>query len=127
MLLLVGVFGLAYPAFAYYGHAAHGQAGIAAATVAAVVCFVAGFLALICLSIFREPQQVVNGVGMAMLCRMSIPMVAGMFLTKLNGPLAEAGVFGMIVGFYLVGLLVETLLAVRLVNSFKEEQASKAA
>ena len=35
--------------------------------------------------------------------------------------------FFLIVGFYLVGLLVETLLAVRLVNSFKEEQASKAA
>jgi len=33
----------------------------------------------------------------------------------------------MIVGFYLVGLLVETLLAVRLVNGFSEEQVSKAA
>ena len=67
-----------------------------------------------------------NGVGLAMLIRMAIPMATGMFLTKRGGPLAEAGLFGMIVGFYLVGLLVETLLTVRLVNGFREEQASKA-
>lgn len=77
--------------------------------------------------VFREPLQVMNGVGLAMLVRMAIPMVVGIVLTKRGGPLAEAGVFGMIVGFYLVGLLVETLLTVRLVNGFRKEQVSKAA
>lgn len=77
--------------------------------------------------VFREPLQVMNGVGLAMLVRMAIPMVVGIVLTKRGGPLAEAGVFGMIVGFYLVGLLVETLLTVRLVNGIRKEQVSKAA
>ena len=125
--MLVAVFAIAFPGFAYYGHSSHGEAGVWAAAVAAVVCLGAGLVALTFLSLFREPRQAFNGVGLAMLFRMAIPMATGVVLTKLGGPLAEAGVFGMIVGFYLVGLLVETLLAVRLVNGFREAQVSKAA
>ena len=126
-LLLVAVFAIAFPAFAYVGHQTHGRAGLWAAAVAALVCLGAGLIALTFLALFRDPMQAFNGVGLAMLFRMAIPMAAGIFLTKLGGPLAEAGVFGMIVGFYLVGLLVETLLAIRLVNAFREEQVSKTA
>lgn len=125
--LLVVVFAIAFPVFAYFGHQAHGQAGVLAALVAAVVCLGAGLVAITFLAIFREPQVAFNGVGLAMLFRMAIPMATGVVLTKLGGPLAEAGVFGMIVGFYLVGLLVETLLAVRLVSGVSKEQVSKAA
>jgi hypothetical protein len=125
--LLIVVFAIAFPAFAYFGYQAHGQAGISAAAVAAVVCLVAGLVAITFLWLFRKPRQAFTGLGLAMLFRMAIPMASGVVLTKLGGPLAEAGVFGMIVGFYLVGLLVETLLAVRLVNGFSEEQVSKAA
>lgn len=127
MFLLVVVFAIAFPGFAYYGQQYHGHAGVLAAVVAAAVCLVAGLVALTFLALFREPQQAFNGIGLAMLFRMAIPMVAGVVLTNLGGPLAEAGVFGMIVGFYLVGLLVETLLAVRLVSGVREEQVSKAA
>ncbi len=121
------MFGVAFPAFAFYGNQGHGRAGIVAAGIAAITCWGAGFVALVFISLFRNPQQAFNGVGLAMLFRMAIPMAVGFVVTKLSEPLAEAGVFGMIVGFYLVGLLVETLLAVRLVNSFREEQVSKAA
>jgi hypothetical protein len=126
-LLLVVVFAIAFPAFGYYGHQSHGQDGVLAAAVAAIVCLGAGLLSMSFFVVFREPLQVMNGVGLAMLVRMAIPMVVGIVLTKRGGPLAEAGVFGMIVGFYLVGLLVETLLTVRLVNGFRKEQVSKAA
>ncbi len=121
------VFVIAFPGFAYYGHQAHGQAGIRAAGVAAFVCLAAGLVALTFLALFRDPRQAFNGIGLAMLFRMAIPMTTGVVLTNIGGPLAEAGVFGMIVGFYLVGLLVETLLAVRLVSGVREEQVSKAA
>ena len=127
MSLLVIVFATAFPAFAYYGHQAHEQAGVLAAAVAAIVCLGAGLVAISLLAFFRSPQQAFHGVGLAMLFRMAIPMAVGLFLAKLGGPLAEAGVFGMIVGFYLVGLLVETLLAVRMVNGFRQEHVSKAA
>ena len=57
---------------------------------------------------------------------MGIALLAGIFFTKTGGPLVEAGVFGMIVGFYLIGLLVETLLVVCLAAARKQEQVSKA-
>lgn len=98
-----------------------------AAAVAAIVCLGAGLIAIIFLALFRNPQQAFHGVGLAMLFRMGIPMAVGVSLTKLGGPLAEAGVFEMIVGFYLVGLLVETLLAVRLVSGATEAKVSKVA
>lgn len=126
-LLLTVVFGIAFPAFAFYGNQGHGRTGVIAAAVAAITCWGAGIVALVFISLFRNPQQAFNGVGLAMLFRMAIPMAVGFMVTKVSGPLAEAGVFGMIVGFYLVGLLVETLLAVRLVNGFREEHVSKAA
>ncbi|MEX0819658.1 MAG: hypothetical protein WD070_08685 [Pirellulaceae bacterium] len=126
-MLLIATFAVAFPGFAYFGHQSHGQVGVTAAAVAAIVCLGAGLVALTFLALFREPQQVVSGVGLAMLFRMAIPMLIGVVLTSLGGPLAEAGVFGMIVGFYLVGLLVETLLAVRLVNGFREAQVAKGA
>ena len=126
-ILLVAVFAIAFPGFAYYGHQSHGAEGVWAAVVAAVVCLGAGLVALVFLALFREPLQTMNGIGLAMLFRMGIPMATGVILTNVGGPLAEAGVFGMIVGFYLVGLLVETLLAVHLLNGFREEHVSKAA
>ena len=123
----MAVFATTFPVFAYFGFRAHGEAGVLAAVVAAVVCLGAGLVALIFLASFRKPQQAFTGVGLAMLFRMAIPMATGAVLTKLGGPLAQAGVFGMIVGFYLVGLLVETLLAVRMVSGFRHDNVSKAA
>ena len=50
-----------------------------------------------------------------MVFRMGLPLVVGVILDRRGGPLSEAGVFGMIVAFYFVTLIVETWLAVRLV------------
>ncbi len=126
-VVLTAVFAVTLPIFACFGYQSHGEVGIMAAVVAAAICWIAGLVALAFLVLLRQPQQVVNAIGLSMLFRMGIPMAAGIFLTSLGGPLAEAGVFGMIVGFYLVGLLVETLLAVRLVSSLKGDQASRVA
>jgi hypothetical protein len=52
-----------------------------------------------------------------MFFRMGVPLIVGFALDRAKGPLADAGVFGMIVGYYLVGLLVETLLSVRLIGT----------
>ena len=48
---------------------------------------------------------------------MGLPMGVGLALTRTGGPLAEAGLFGMILVFYLVGLVVETILSVRILGS----------
>jgi hypothetical protein len=116
----------AFPAFAFFGFSQHGQTGVLAAAVAGAICWGAGLMALLCVALLRQPEMLMNALGLAMIVRMSIPMGAGLLLAKLGGPLVEAGVFGMIVGFYLIGLLVETLLAIRLTASSKDEQVSKA-
>jgi hypothetical protein len=124
--LLTLVFLLATPLFAYFSYQSHGWDGILAACVAALICWAAGLVALAVQVLFPQPQQVGNAVGLGMLMRMGICLSAGIFFTKAGGPLVEAGVLGMIVGFYLIGLLVETLLALRLAANLKSNQLSKA-
>lgn len=125
-LLLTLAFVLALPAFAYYGFTHHGTVGVFAALLAAAICWGAGLLALSVFAILRTPDQAVNAVGLAMLIRMAIPLLAGIFLTIGGGPLVEANVLGMIVGFYLIGLVIETLLTVRLTAAQKQEQGPEA-
>ncbi len=106
---------LALPIFAWVGHSRSGTAGIFAAAVAAGICWGGAFLALLLSGWLRSGQNAVNGVLAGMLFRMGVPLVAGMALHWQGGWLAEAGVFGMILAFYFVTLIAETLLALRLV------------
>ena len=73
-----------------------------------------GVVALVLTAALRSPKRAVAGVLLGMLFRMGVPLGTGIFLHRQGGPLAKAGVFGMILGFYLLTLLVETLLALRL-------------
>jgi hypothetical protein len=123
--VLTLIFVLALPLFGYFAFSAHGWDGVLASVVAALICWVGGVLALAVFFLFPQPDQVGNAVGLGMLVRMGVCLAAGIFFTKTGGPLVEAGVFGMIVGFYLIGLLVETFLAVRLATTRKQEQVSK--
>jgi hypothetical protein len=106
---------LVYPAFAAFGYWRAGETGLAAASVAGAVCWL-GTLAALLLTGLLQGELAIQGVLSGMAFRFGLPFLAGILLTKNGGPLAEAGVFGMIVVYYLFGLLVETLLSVRLVN-----------
>lgn len=114
---------LAFPAFAWYGYSQHSTDGLAAAAIAFGVCWLGSALALLCSAMFQGPQQATNSLMLGMMFRMGLPLGAGLLLTTQNGILAEAGVIGMIVVYYLLALVVETLLSLRFVNSNK--QASK--
>jgi hypothetical protein len=59
----------------------------------------------------------ISATLLGMLFRMGLPLVTGVVLTRAGGPLADAGLFGMIMVFYLVGLVVETTLSVRVLGS----------
>jgi hypothetical protein len=103
-----------FPVFAWYGGVADGWAGIAAAAVAAAACYLGALLALIAGAAFGEGEKAVNGVLVGMLFRTGLPLIVGLALDRQGGPLAEAGVFGMVLCFYFVTLTAETMLAVRL-------------
>lgn len=113
-LLYAGVLLLAFPLFAGIGWSQFGANGIWSALVAMSVCLVAGELALVVSCWAGVGTQGVNGVLGGMLIRMGMPLAVAFLLYKQQGPLAEAGILYMILGYYLLSLVVETLLSVRL-------------
>jgi hypothetical protein len=85
---------------------------VQAAAVGAGVCWLGGTLALLSASWFRDPRQVMFHLLFGMIFRMGLPFGLGLWLKSHGGPLADAGAFGYIVGFFLLTLIAETLLAV---------------
>jgi hypothetical protein len=57
----------------------------------------------------------VQGILVAMIFRMGLPLAAGVVITQQNEPLARAGLFAMILALYFVALVVETALSLKFV------------
>lgn len=106
---------LVFPAFASYGYSQSGVNGIWAAAVAGLVCWVGATAALAIAGSFANPQQAVVGLLLGMFCRLGLPLGAGFVLSTQGGVLIESGVLGILVAYYLVALIVETLLSLRFV------------
>ena len=123
--LLTVVTALVFPVFAGMGHSRAGWSGVAAAGVAAGVCWAGGFLALIAAGLFPSSGNALNGILVGMACRTGIPLVAGAMLHSRGGALADAGVFGMILGYYLVTLAAETWLAIRVMGASKRDSETE--
>lgn len=109
--------GLFLPLVAWYGFTRHGQPGAIAAAVAAVICATGSTAALIATWRFRGPAAALYAMLFGMVFQFGLPFAAGMVLSQAGGPLAQAGVFGLIVVFYLYTLVVKTLLVLPLVKS----------
>lgn len=116
---------MVFPVFAGIGHWRAGWSGVAAAGVAAGVCWTGGFLALLATGLLRSSPNAVNGILVGMACRTGLPLVAGVVLQRRGGTLAAAGVFAMILGYYLVILVAETLLAIRVTGGSKRDGETK--
>jgi hypothetical protein len=87
-----------------------------AALIAAGLCWLAGALALVATHVGTRAGAPVQGVLLAMLLRMGLPLGAGLALNQV-APLAEVGIFSMILGVYLCALVAETLLSLRIIRS----------
>ena len=116
-LVVVAVF----PAFAWYGYSTNRWNGVWAAGTAAAICWSGALAALVVGASFGRGTNAVNGVLLGMVFRMGVPLAAGISLHHRGGMLAEVGVFGMILGYYFVTLVVETVLAVRLTAPTNEK------
>ena len=104
-----------FPVFAWFGYSRHGMLGVQAATVAGSLCWAGGMLALLTVVVVRGSEKVLQRFLLGMFFRMGLPLVAGLDLKERGGDLAQSGVFEMILGFYLVALVVETVLSLRFV------------
>jgi hypothetical protein len=114
--ILTGLLFVAGLGFAWYGNRHFGSVGIQAAAVAGAICWLAGCLALVISFAGRRLgfplQAVLAGTGV----RLGLPMLAGLLLHNEAKSLADAGVFVMILGNYLIMLLAETLLSLKFVS-----------
>lgn len=104
---------VALPAFIWFGYSNHGYIGIVAAAIAALVCWGASTSALVLTQIMQRRNSAVAGMFLAMLVRTGLPFAVGVVFGQIvDGPLAQAGFFGMILVYYFISLIVETVLAV---------------
>jgi hypothetical protein len=106
---------------AYKGH---GERGLAAAALAAIVCLTSATLALLVIGSFRDLFKRPDGMLVAMAVRMVLPFAAGVCLERSGGWLSQAGVFGYIVIFYLATLFVETLLSLSVLAKADDRKGS---
>jgi hypothetical protein len=99
------------------------------ASIAGGICWVAAALALAATFFGNQYRAPVQGVLAGMAFRMGLPLAAVIVLPTLGGPLAAGGMTMTILGVYLVALVIETLLALRLVppQSSPRQTAPKAA
>jgi hypothetical protein len=107
-----------FPAALVVSWLVSGRLSASALTSAAVggsVCFLAAALALTTTYLANRFEAPVQGVLVAMLFRMGLPLAALIVLPKVGGPWATPGVTSTILGVYFVALVLETLLSLKMV------------
>jgi hypothetical protein len=85
------------------------------AVIAGGVCWLAAGLALVATWFGNRFQLPVQGLLLGMFFRMGMPLIAVVALPQFGGAFASGGLTMTILAVYLIALLTETLLAVRLI------------
>lgn len=102
------------PFLAAVGYARRGGAGILAALLAGSVCCLGAIAGLWVVGPVRQVPQAVPRILLGMFIRMGVPLTACIVVLLVGGPLVAAGAPFMILGYYLLMLVAETWLLVRL-------------
>ncbi|MDZ4819278.1 MAG: hypothetical protein SGJ20_09925 [Planctomycetota bacterium] len=97
----------------------YGVTAWSAAAIAAALCWVCSIAALVLASIAHRLAARDASAGMAyvllgMLIRMGIPFAVGMAVSTADTQLSRAGFFPLVLVFYLITLVAETILSVML-------------
>lgn len=104
----------ALPFLMAVGYARSGVAGILAALLAGSVCCGGAVASLVVVGPVRRVPQAVPRILLGMLIRMGVPLTACVAVLLFGGPLVAAGAPVMILGYYLLMLVAETWLLLRL-------------
>lgn len=91
--------------------------GLAAAALAGLVCLVSACAALLVTSWSTSTPNAATGILLGIFLRTVIPFFVSILLVQGFKPLADAGLFGMVLINYFVVLAVETVLVVRIVQA----------
>ena len=96
-----------------------GSAGMLASGIAAGLSWLASVVALVVRTRFPKPQDVVAGTLGAMLVRMVMILGVAMLVAGMSPELVKAAFWGQVVIYFLLTLMVETILAVRWVKQLE--------
>ena len=114
-LLLVSL--LVFAAVACFSFPRHGNVGVLASAVASFLCFVSAATALFVTGMTAGTPNALSASLLGILLRTMVPFFVCILLNQAFSPLADAGLFGMVLVNYFVVLAVETALAVRIVQA----------
>lgn len=98
-----------------------GEPAYTASFVAAGIVWVAGVVALLLTGLPATGPGRVNGAMLSLLFRTGILLAALLTLSRWDHPLVEAGLVGLFLVHYFIGLAAETLLIVRLIRSTADD------
>ena len=107
-------------------HDRQGPVGWAAVVVAALTCGLSGVAALALAGILSGTRWGVHGILAAGFIRFFLPLLVVVASSAVQGPLSRAGLFGYMVIFFLIALVVETLLLVGVLRSSDSNRNSVA-
>ena len=124
-LIITLVLGGVFPLIAWIGYEQYQQTGFNAVLIAALLCWVGSIIGMIPAILVRDserPEQGVNAVLMGTLIRMSIPLGGGFILHQSVEKLADAKILMFTLIYYLIALIVDTILALKFVQANKPNQ-----
>lgn len=117
-IALVGaVLGVATVVAAVIVYERYGIDGVLACVLAAAVCWVSAATALFVIVQTSGGPQAVAGLMLSIGVRTFPPFMVGVASTVIHSRLADAGLFGLIVVFYLIALVAETGVAMKLISA----------
>lgn len=107
-----GILAIAWAAAAPLAYQLRGIQGLAAAGVAAGICWLGAVGAAPIAALFHGPSAVMVGIGLSMLARTVLPLIVGVTLHAMVPALAEGGMIYYLLAFYLLTLATETVVSV---------------
>lgn len=117
MLWLLLVSALLFLACVAYAYSAHGVNAVLAALLASLACLVGAWCSLLCVGMTTGTANALSGTLLSIFLRTGFPFFVAILIVQASKPLADAGLFAMVLFNYLVVLAVETVLAVRIVQA----------
>jgi hypothetical protein len=113
--ILAAVLAPAAILFAWIGVGRLSSESLAAAVIGGGICWFAASLALAATYLGNHWNAPVPGVLAGMLFRLGLPLAAVAVLSRLGGAWAPRGITTTILGAYVVALIAETALALRMI------------
>jgi len=125
LVVITVVLAVAFAAVAGYGNHNFTDMEMKAAGIAVLLCWLGSVLGLIPPMFLRGPEQGINGILAGMLFRMFFPLGGSYVVHQMDEQLRNANILYFTLGFFLLALIVDTILVVQLVKAQFSTQNTK--